>query len=112
MYMNVLLSNVTFTNAQESFALSPKRKRKTPDKHHFLPKNDMILPCPGFPAAFLPFEIDGVVDTGAVMVLSLGAGSSSENDSHPGSSFVTALHVRFDYTFLPPPPPHHFSREP
>ena len=43
----------------------------------------MILPWPGFPPAFLPFAID---DAG---VLSLVAGSSSENDSHAGSSFVT-----------------------
>ncbi len=47
----------------------------------------MIFPCPGFPAVFLPFAIDDeAVDAG---VLSLAAGSSSENDSHAGSSFVT-----------------------
>ena len=47
----------------------------------------MILPCPGFPPAFLPFAIDdAAVDAG---VLSLEAGSSSENDSHAASSFVT-----------------------
>ena len=46
-----------------------------------------MLPCPGFPPAFLPFAIDdAAVDAG---VLSLEAGSSSENDSHAGSSFVT-----------------------
>ena len=47
----------------------------------------MILPWPGFPPVFLPFAIDdAAVDAG---VLSLEAGSSSENDSHAGSSFVT-----------------------
>lgn len=54
---------------------------------YFFPKKDMILTWPGFPPAFLPFAIDdAAVDAG---VLSLEAGSSSENDSHAGSSFVT-----------------------
>ena len=47
----------------------------------------MMLPWPGFPPAFLPLVIeDAGVDPG---VLSLLAGSSSENDSQAGSSFVT-----------------------
>ena len=54
---------------------------------YFFPKKDMILPWPGFPPAFLPFTMDDeAVDAG---VLSLEAGSSSENDSHAASSFVT-----------------------
>ena len=54
---------------------------------YFFPKKDMILPWPGLPPAFLPFAIDdAAVDAG---VLSLEAGSSSEKDSHAGSSFVT-----------------------
>ena len=56
---------------------------------YFFPKNDIILPWPGFPPAFLPFAIDdAAVDAG---VLSLEAGSSSEKDSHAGSSFVTII---------------------
>ena len=51
----------------------------------------MILPWPGFPPTFLPFAIDDAgVDAG---VLSLVAGSSSENDSQAGSSFVTINEV-------------------
>lgn len=53
---------------------------------HFLPKKDMILPCPALPAAFLPFpDATGACNLG----FGGGAGSSSENDSQTGSSFVT-----------------------
>ena len=58
-----------------------------PDHYYFLPKNDIIFPCPGFPPAFLPLLISDAVDAG-VFSLCRG-GSSSENDSHAGSSFVT-----------------------
>lgn len=49
-----------------------------------------MLPCPGFPLEldFLPFAVeDTAVDTGVFSLT--GCGSSSENDSHAGSSFVT-----------------------
>ena len=56
---------------------------------YFFPKNDIILPCPGFPPAFLPFAVDddAAVDAGVLSLV--GAGSSSEKDSQAGSSFVT-----------------------
>ncbi len=56
---------------------------------YFLPKKDMMFPCPGFPPGFLPFAVDeDAVDAGVLSFC--GRGSSSENDSHAGSSFVTA----------------------
>ena len=49
---------------------------------YFLPKNDMILPCP------LPADLPlGALTAG--FFLGGGAGSSSEKDSHDGSSTVT-----------------------
>ena len=44
----------------------------------------MMFPCP-FGAAFLAFAVVGAADTFAF----LGAGSSSEKDSHAASSRVT-----------------------
>lgn len=55
--------------------------------NYFLPKKDMIFPWPDFPPVFLPFPDDGAVDAGARTLQTTG--SSSENDSHAGSSFVT-----------------------
>lgn len=50
----------------------------------FFPKKDMMFPCPGLPPPFL------AVDFAAGAILGfLGAGSSSEKDSHAGSSRVT-----------------------
>lgn len=55
--------------------------------HAFLKKLAM-LPCPFLPA-FLPFaELAGFGTTGLAF---LGAGSSSENDSHTASSLVTGI---------------------
>lgn len=51
---------------------------------HFLEKKDMILPC----AVFLPFDVVEALTAG--FFFGGGAGSSSENDSHTGSSIVTA----------------------
>lgn len=54
---------------------------------YFFPKKLMILPCPAFPPAFLPFPSDDVaVDVSARC---FWGGSSSEKDSQAGSSFVT-----------------------
>ena len=53
----------------------------------------MILPWPGFPVAFLPLPIaDDAVEAGVLSFC--GGGSSSEKDSHAGSSFVTTGRVR------------------
>ena len=48
----------------------------------------MMLPCPGFPVLFLPLAAD---DEGVDVAMRslVGGGSSSENDSHAGSSLVT-----------------------
>lgn len=54
---------------------------------HFLPKNDMMLPCPGLAAPFLAPLAAGA----GVGFAFLGAGSSSEKDSHAASSLVTAV---------------------
>lgn len=59
--------------------------------NYFFPKKDVILPCPSFPLTLLFLPDDISVDDG---VLSFGAdGSSSENDSHDGSSFVTVVEI-------------------
>jgi len=55
---------------------------------YFFPKNDMIFPCPAFAAGF--FALDAVVED-CTLGLRGATGSSSEKDSHTGSSFVTAL---------------------
>jgi len=58
---------------------------------YFFPKNDIMFPCPGFALFFLALEAELGADPDLVFV---GAGtSSSENDSHTGSSFVTIDHV-------------------
>ena len=51
----------------------------------------MMFPCPGFPLSFLPFAADEEegVDAGARSFG--GNSSSSENDSHAGSSLVTTM---------------------
>lgn len=49
----------------------------------------MRLPCPFFAVDFGPF-VD-VEEGVGVSVVTLGGGSSSEKDSHAGSSFVTAV---------------------
>ena len=63
------------------------------DQYHnyFLPKKDMIFPCPGFAldVDFLLLLVDELAVEKGVFSLA-GAGSSSENDSHAGSSLVTA----------------------
>lgn len=51
---------------------------------HFLPKKDMMLPCPALP----PFPLAATLTAGFFLG---GAGSSSENDSHVGSSRVTVF---------------------
>ena len=58
--------------------------------NHFLPKKDVILPCPAFAPCFfpLPLAVDGAIDAG-VFGLVGSVGSSSEKDSQAGSSFVT-----------------------
>lgn len=55
---------------------------------YFLEKKDIMLPCP-LGAAFLGFGADWA----AVTFGFLATGSSSENDSQPGSSRVTVRHV-------------------
>jgi hypothetical protein len=55
---------------------------------HFFPKNDMILPCPALAAGFFAFV---AVEEDCIFGFGGGAGSSSEKDSHTGSSFVTVL---------------------
>ncbi len=54
---------------------------------YFFPKKDMMFPCPGFPPAFLAFADEDAVEAGVFSCC--GGGSSSEKDSHVGSSFVT-----------------------
>jgi hypothetical protein len=51
---------------------------------HFFEKKDMIFPCP---AVFLPLDVLETLTAG--FFFRGGAGSSSENDSHTGSSIVT-----------------------
>lgn len=54
---------------------------------HFLPKNDIMLPCPALPDPFFDLsELGGIDDDGFSFVIT---GSSSENDSQAGSSRVT-----------------------
>ena len=53
--------------------------------NYFFEKNDMIFPCPALAPAF-PLLLVLVLLTGFFF----GAGSSSEKDSHVGSSTVTA----------------------
>ena len=53
---------------------------------HFLPKNDMILPCPGLAAPFLAALLVAGAGVGLAF---FGAGSSSEKDSQAASSRVT-----------------------
>jgi len=55
---------------------------------HFLPKKDMILPCPGLAAPFLAAPLAAGAGVGLAF---FGAGSSSENDSHAASSRVTVV---------------------
>ena len=55
-------------------------------QYYFLPKKDMMFPCPALVSIFLFLADDGAVETG---VLSRGKGSSSEKDSQANSSFVT-----------------------
>lgn len=52
---------------------------------HFLPKKDMMLPCPGLAAPFFAPLAAGA----GVGLAFFGAGSSSEKDSHAASSLVT-----------------------
>ena len=54
---------------------------------HFLPKKDMMLPCPGLAAPFFAPLAAGA----GVGLAFLGAGSSSEKDSHAASSLVTRV---------------------
>jgi len=58
---------------------------------HFLEKKDMMFPWP-LGAAFLFFAAGGATAT----LTFLGSGSSSEKDSQPGSSRVTANDVSFE----------------
>jgi hypothetical protein len=53
---------------------------------YFLPKNDMMLPCPGLAAPFLAAPLAAGAGVGLAF---FGAGSSSEKDSHAASSRVT-----------------------
>jgi hypothetical protein len=55
---------------------------------HFFAKNDIILPCPALLDPFFDLsELEGSDEVGFGFVFT---GSSSENDSHAGSSRVTA----------------------
>lgn len=65
----------------------PFNNDETMDFGYFLPKKDMMFPCPGFLAIILAFPNDGTVAPGARPFRATG--SSSEKDSHTGSSFVT-----------------------
>ena len=56
--------------------------------HYFLPKKNIIFPCPGFPAAFFGLPADDATDDDG-FGFGAATGSSSEKDSHAGSSFVT-----------------------
>lgn len=58
------------------------------EDHGFLPKKDMMLPCPGFAAPFFAFPLAAGAGVGLAF---FGAGSSSENDSQAASSRVTAV---------------------
>jgi len=53
---------------------------------YFLPKKDMMLPCPGLAAAPFFAPLAAVAGVGLAF---LRAGSSSEKDSHAASSLVT-----------------------
>ena len=65
---------------------------------YFLPKKDMMLPCPGLPTAFLTLSVDDAVD--AAILAFCGGGSSSEKDSQAGSSFVTVVDVSVKHMSL------------
>jgi hypothetical protein len=54
-----------------------------------LPKNDIILPCPVLAAGFFAFVV--VEEEDCTFGFGAGGGSSSEKDSHAGSSFVTVF---------------------
>ena len=75
------------------------------------PKKFMMLPCPGFPTGFFVFADEDGVGKGALSLLD-GGGSSSEKDSHAGSSFVTKLHqcvsshIDGEWMTHPDSPPH------
>jgi hypothetical protein len=57
---------------------------------YFLPKKDIIFPCPGLVAGFFPpFNAAGAADA---LGLGFGTVSSSENDSQTASSLVTVKH--------------------
>lgn len=55
----------------------------------------MILPCPAFAAPFFPPLVDADDDEVGnwTFLAGWGGGSSSEKDSHAGSSFVTGGRV-------------------
>lgn len=54
---------------------------------YFFPKKAVMFPCPSFPLTLLILPVDLSVEDGVVSIWVNG--SSSENDSHDGSSFVT-----------------------
>lgn len=54
---------------------------------HFLPKKDMMLPCPGLAVLFFAPLAAGA----GVGLAFFGAGSSSEKDSQAASSLVTRV---------------------
>lgn len=56
---------------------------------YFFPKKDMMFPCPGFAPFFAVVLF--VEAIGADTLAFLGAGSSSEKDSHAASSRVTVM---------------------
>lgn len=56
------------------------------NKIYFLPKKDMMLPCPGLAPPFFAVPLAAGAGVGLAF---FGAGSSSENDSHAASSLVT-----------------------
>jgi hypothetical protein len=77
-------------DAKEASPLSLKHKtphEATPCSSHFFEKKDMMFPCPGLAADFLPFA---VVAEGNVLAF-FACGSSSEKDSQTASSLVTYI---------------------
>jgi len=81
---------------QKTLPVETTRTRNNVSRHlissiqpslYFFPKKLMIFPCPTLPPPFFPFPILEAVEVGVLSFC--GGGSSSEKDSHAGSSLVT-----------------------
>ena len=70
----------------------PSQRERSCHNSYFLPKKDIIFPCPGFEVAFLGLPPADAVEAEDGLGFGAGTGSSSENDSQAGSSFVTVTH--------------------